>query len=149
MLRIRLRFQLFHGESCLLFSSAFETMPAKDSSFDKEKSLELFLSIGLDERTARNTIANNKVTANLVAVVNEVLLFFFFFFFFFSFFELVQIEREEMNFRFWSQILVNLVNFMVYFQANVADGCSRTVGNLLYTVMQFSWFLKFFLMSIF
>lgn len=64
-------------------------MPAKDSSFDKEKSLELFLSIGLDERTARNTIANNKVTANLVAVVNE---------------------------------------------ANVTDGCSRTVGNLLYTV---------------
>ncbi|GMN50537.1 hypothetical protein TIFTF001_019705 [Ficus carica] len=69
--------------------SAFETMPAKDSSFDKEKSLELFLSIGLDERTARNTIANNKVTANLVAVVNE---------------------------------------------ANLTDGCSRTVGNLLYTV---------------
>lgn len=58
----------------------------------------------------------------------------------FSVFDFVQIEMEEMNFRFWSQILVNLVNFMVYFQANVTDGCSRTVGNLLYTVMQFSWF---------
>ncbi|KAK4753818.1 hypothetical protein SAY87_001922 [Trapa incisa] len=51
--------------------------------------LELFLKIGLDERTAKNTVANNKVTANLTAVINE---------------------------------------------AAVADGCSRTVGNLLYTV---------------
>lgn len=44
----------------------------KDNSLDKEKCLELFLLIGLDERTARNTIANNKVTANLTAVINEV-----------------------------------------------------------------------------
>ncbi|OWM68001.1 hypothetical protein CDL15_Pgr017569 [Punica granatum] len=51
--------------------------------------LELFLKIGLDERTAKNTIANNKVTANLTAVIHE---------------------------------------------AAVADGCSKTVGNLLYTV---------------
>lgn len=34
--------------------------------------LELFLNIGLDERTARNTIANNKVTTNLTAVIHEV-----------------------------------------------------------------------------
>ncbi|KAJ6350948.1 hypothetical protein OIU78_006965 [Salix suchowensis] len=33
--------------------------------------LELFLKIGLDERTARNTIANNKVTNNLTAVIHE------------------------------------------------------------------------------
>ncbi|XP_043806301.1 glutamine--tRNA ligase, cytoplasmic isoform X3 [Manihot esculenta] len=33
--------------------------------------LELFLNIGLDERTARNTIANNKVTTNLTAVIHE------------------------------------------------------------------------------
>ncbi|KAG2401209.1 Glutamine--tRNA ligase [Vigna angularis] len=64
-------------------------MPAKDDSSDKEKCLDLFLKIGLDERTARNTVANNKVTANLTSVINE---------------------------------------------AGVTDGCSRTVGNLLYTV---------------
>lgn len=34
--------------------------------------LDLFLKIGLDERTARNTIANNKVTSNLTAVIQEV-----------------------------------------------------------------------------
>ncbi|KAF3431890.1 hypothetical protein FNV43_RR26626 [Rhamnella rubrinervis] len=46
-------------------------MPGKDETSDKEKNLELFLSIGLDERTAKNTIANNKVTANLLAVIHE------------------------------------------------------------------------------
>ncbi|KAJ8769724.1 hypothetical protein K2173_005930 [Erythroxylum novogranatense] len=34
-------------------------------------SIDLFLKIGLDERTARNTIANNKVTTNLTAVIHE------------------------------------------------------------------------------
>ncbi|KAB5538189.1 hypothetical protein DKX38_015722 [Salix brachista] len=38
----------------------------------EEERLELFLKIGLDERTARNTIANNKVTNNLNAVIHEV-----------------------------------------------------------------------------
>lgn len=47
--------------------------PAKDDSSEKEKCLDLFLKIGLDERTARNTIANNKVTANLTSVIHEVL----------------------------------------------------------------------------
>ena len=51
--------------------------------------MELFLKIGLDERIAKNTIANNKVTTNLTAVIN---------------------------------------------QAGVTDGCSRAMGNLLYTV---------------
>ncbi|KAJ6983872.1 hypothetical protein NC653_026632 [Populus alba x Populus x berolinensis] len=37
----------------------------------EEERLELFLKIGLDERTARNTIANNKVTNNLTAVIHE------------------------------------------------------------------------------
>ncbi|XP_015895647.1 glutamine--tRNA ligase [Ziziphus jujuba] len=64
-------------------------MPAKDDNSDKEKNLELFLSIGLDERTAKNTVANSKVTANLIAVIHE---------------------------------------------AAVTNGCSRSVGNLLYTV---------------
>ena len=51
-------------------------MPGKeDSSSDKEQCLDLFLKIGLDERTAKNTIANNKVTANLTAVIHEVILF--------------------------------------------------------------------------
>nr|XP_043613934.1 glutamine--tRNA ligase [Erigeron canadensis] len=36
-----------------------------------EKPLELFLKIGLDKKTAENTIANNKVTTNLIAVINE------------------------------------------------------------------------------
>ncbi|TXG61176.1 hypothetical protein EZV62_012539 [Acer yangbiense] len=36
-----------------------------------EKCLELFLKIGLDERTAKNTVANNKVTTNLTAVIHE------------------------------------------------------------------------------
>ncbi|XP_058751116.1 uncharacterized protein LOC131624160 [Vicia villosa] len=62
---------------------------AKEDSSEKEKSLDLFLKIGLDERTARNTIANNKVTTNLTAVIHE---------------------------------------------AGVTDGCSRSVGNLIYTV---------------
>ncbi|XP_021900855.1 glutamine--tRNA ligase, cytoplasmic [Carica papaya] len=44
-------------------------MVVKDEK--SEKSLELFLKIGLDERTARNTVANNKVTANLTAVIHE------------------------------------------------------------------------------
>lgn len=39
---------------------------------NSEKTLELFLKIGLDERTAKNTLANNKVTSNLTAVIDEV-----------------------------------------------------------------------------
>ncbi|XP_071686372.1 glutamine--tRNA ligase-like [Rutidosis leptorrhynchoides] len=35
------------------------------------EALDLFLKIGLDKRTAENTIANNKVTTNLIAVINE------------------------------------------------------------------------------
>ncbi|KAF6160795.1 hypothetical protein GIB67_035996 [Kingdonia uniflora] len=54
-----------------------------------EKSLELFLKIGLDTKTAKNTVANRKLTTNLTAVINE---------------------------------------------AGVLDGCSRSVGNLLYLV---------------
>lgn len=41
------------------------------SKDDKSEILELFLKIGLDDRTAKNTIANNKVTANLTAVIHE------------------------------------------------------------------------------
>ncbi|XP_057765783.1 glutamine--tRNA ligase [Salvia miltiorrhiza] len=36
-----------------------------------DEALDLFLKIGLDERTAKNTVANNKVTANLTAVIHE------------------------------------------------------------------------------
>lgn len=39
---------------------------------ENKHSLDLFLKIGLDERTAQNTLANAKVTANLVAVIHEV-----------------------------------------------------------------------------
>ncbi|KAI3943760.1 hypothetical protein MKW98_004265 [Papaver atlanticum] len=52
--------------------------------------VDLFLRIGLDAKTANNTVANNKVTANLTAVIKEA--------------------------------------------AVTGDGCSKAVGNLLYTV---------------
>ncbi|KAL0446863.1 UNVERIFIED_CONTAM: Glutamine--tRNA ligase [Sesamum latifolium] len=42
-----------------------------ESGSGGEKSLDLFLKIGLDERTAKNTVANSKVTANLTAVIHE------------------------------------------------------------------------------
>nr|GMD16764.1 Glutamine--tRNA ligase [Ipomoea batatas] len=41
------------------------------SSDGGENPLNLFLKIGLDERTAKNTVANNKVTENLTAVIYE------------------------------------------------------------------------------
>ncbi|GAB4840315.1 Glutamine--tRNA ligase, cytoplasmic [Ancistrocladus abbreviatus] len=63
-------------------------MPTKTPP-DGESSLELFLRIGLEEKTARNTVANKKVTNNLTTVIDE---------------------------------------------AGVTDGCSRTIGNLLYMV---------------
>lgn len=63
-------------------------MPAKTAE-SSDNAVELFIKIGLDERTARNTVANNKVTNNLLAVIHE---------------------------------------------AGVTDGCSRNIGNLLYTV---------------
>lgn len=34
--------------------------------------LEMFLSIGLDKRTAENALVNQRVTSNLVAVIKEV-----------------------------------------------------------------------------
>ncbi|KAL8531712.1 hypothetical protein ACS0TY_008344 [Phlomoides rotata] len=46
-------------------------MVKNESGSGGEKPLDLFMKIGLDERTAKNTIANNKVTANLTAVIHE------------------------------------------------------------------------------
>ncbi|XP_010695806.2 glutamine--tRNA ligase, cytoplasmic [Beta vulgaris subsp. vulgaris] len=43
------------------------TNPAGNSN----NAVELFLKIGLDEKVAHNTIANNKVTNNLLAVIHE------------------------------------------------------------------------------
>jgi glutaminyl-tRNA synthetase len=42
-----------------------------DKDENSERTLELFLKIGLEEKTAKNTLANNKVTKNLLAVINE------------------------------------------------------------------------------
>ncbi|KAL0408875.1 UNVERIFIED_CONTAM: Glutamine--tRNA ligase [Sesamum radiatum] len=42
-----------------------------ESGSGGDKPLDLFLKIGLDERTAKNTVANSKVTANLTAVIHE------------------------------------------------------------------------------
>lgn len=55
----------------------------------ENRTLDLFLGIGLDKRTAENSIVNSKVTANLTAVIKE---------------------------------------------AGVVDGCSKSVGNLLYMI---------------
>ncbi|MCD7470013.1 hypothetical protein HAX54_009571, partial [Datura stramonium] len=38
---------------------------------EDSNALDLFLKIGLDEKTAKNTLANNKVTTNLTAVIQE------------------------------------------------------------------------------
>ncbi|KAI4373280.1 hypothetical protein MLD38_011419 [Melastoma candidum] len=72
----------------LAFFHRYREFVKEDKTVDGEP-LDLFLKFGLDERTAKNTVANIKVTANLTAVIHE---------------------------------------------ADVADGCNRTVGNLLYTV---------------
>uniref|UniRef100_A0A7N0UU53 glutamine--tRNA ligase n=1 Tax=Kalanchoe fedtschenkoi TaxID=63787 RepID=A0A7N0UU53_KALFE len=45
-------------------------MTLKDET-EKALALELFIKIGLDERTAKNTVANNKVTSNLVEAIRE------------------------------------------------------------------------------
>lgn len=44
----------------------------KEDDGENQAALDLFLKIGLDERTARNTLANSKVTASLAAVISEV-----------------------------------------------------------------------------
>lgn len=44
-------------------------MGAKEEA--NKQTLDLFLKIGLDEKTAQNTLANAKVTNNLVAVISE------------------------------------------------------------------------------
>ncbi|WCJ20314.1 Glutamine--tRNA ligase [Euphorbia peplus] len=44
-------------------------MGSKDENL--ESLLHRFLKIGLDERTAQNTLANNKVTNNLISVIHE------------------------------------------------------------------------------
>lgn len=41
------------------------------NEYDADSLVELFTKIGLDARTARNTIANKKVTNNLKVVINE------------------------------------------------------------------------------
>ncbi|KAJ4828883.1 hypothetical protein Tsubulata_039853 [Turnera subulata] len=46
-------------------------MVGKEEDTSGTTPLELFLKIGLDERTAKNTVANNKVTQNLVSVIND------------------------------------------------------------------------------
>ncbi|KAL9238975.1 hypothetical protein vseg_013338 [Gypsophila vaccaria] len=44
---------------------------ASKSCENADETAELFLKLGLDERTARNTLANSKVTNNLLAVIHE------------------------------------------------------------------------------
>lgn len=99
-------------------------MPTKDDNSDKEKCLDLFLKIGLDERTAKNTIANNKVTNNLTSVIHEV--------FILSIYMLSSLNSSIFFLYYINQILIHCILWC--FKAGVTDGCSRTVGNLIYTV---------------
>ena len=51
-------------------------MPGVDLDEKKsEDAADIFLKIGLDQRTANNVIANSKVTANLCGVIQEVFFF--------------------------------------------------------------------------
>ncbi|KVI02564.1 Aminoacyl-tRNA synthetase, class I, conserved site-containing protein [Cynara cardunculus var. scolymus] len=79
------------------------------------EALDLFLKIGLDKRTAENTIANNKVTSNLVAVINE---------------ESAEVSRLDGL----SVALFFVHSYEIDHLAAVTDGCERSTGNLLYTV---------------
>ncbi|WZZ73532.1 hypothetical protein YC2023_084902 [Brassica napus] len=56
-----------HGSQSVSFPISFGSMAPND-----DEPVKLFLSIGLDEKTATTTINNPKVTANLTAVINEV-----------------------------------------------------------------------------
>lgn len=62
--------------SFVLVESVTTKMPAPVEENGKEKknaeAKELFLKIGLEDKTAQNAVANPKVTANLIAVIVEV-----------------------------------------------------------------------------
>lgn len=45
---------------------------SNSSGGDKAEIVELFVKIGLEEKTAKKTVANNKVTTNLIAIIQEV-----------------------------------------------------------------------------
>ncbi|CAN6903411.1 unnamed protein product, partial [Brassica oleracea] len=55
-----------HGSQSVSFPISFGAMAPND-----DESVKLFLSIGLDEKTATTTINNPKVTANLTAIIHE------------------------------------------------------------------------------
>ncbi|KAH0894424.1 hypothetical protein HID58_056853 [Brassica napus] len=92
-----------------------------------DESVKLFLSIGLDEKTATTTINNPKVTANLTAIIHEV-----------SF--LISPPPSpvsSLSSSFFSPPLLTESKFYELnskFLTGVTDGCDRTTGNLLYTV---------------
>ncbi|KAK4399962.1 Glutamine--tRNA ligase [Sesamum angolense] len=97
-----------------------------------DKPLDLFLKIGLDERTAENTVANGKVTANLTAVIHEE-----------RYLMLISGSPTQAGVaiislncirHFFKFLSLNFCPLLFHIEAAVADGCDRTVGNLLYTV---------------
>lgn len=45
---------------------------AASRDVDTDEVVALFLRIGIEEKTAKTTVANAKVTNNLIAVINEV-----------------------------------------------------------------------------
>jgi hypothetical protein len=48
---------------------------AGSKDVDTDEVVALFLRIGIEEKTAKTTVANAKVTNNLIAVINEVRIF--------------------------------------------------------------------------
>ncbi|KAH0869318.1 hypothetical protein HID58_076340 [Brassica napus] len=85
-----------------------------------DEPVKLFLSIGLDEKTATTTINNPKVTANLTAVINEV-----------SF--LVSPPPSSHVSSLSSSFFSPRYCCIRHRYAGVTNGCDRTTGNLLYT----------------
>lgn len=44
---------------------------------EDDKAVELFIKMGLDERTAANTLANKKLTSTLISLIHQVPLYVF------------------------------------------------------------------------
>jgi hypothetical protein len=122
--------------------------------------LELFKSLGLDSKTAQNAVANPKVTANLTDVVREVgdlhrsivstfssrstvcfhvcslkLLLSYRSWIFFFFFLVKPLWGRGVSLTLFPRGAAGAL-----LQAGVAQGCDKSIGNLLYTVCSCSFF---------
>lgn len=55
-----------------IMASPKESGKAGPKDVDNEEIVALFLRIGIEEKTAKTTVANTKVTNNLIIVIDEV-----------------------------------------------------------------------------